>query len=245
MRVFCWKLGPQATERTMKAIAAKTTRGELLRMFESTADGVHVVDEEQRIIFWNRAAAKLLGFGAEEVLGRYCYDVMAGGDYRGHPFCRRDCPTIEAARRGRGVQNYDICSRRADGQAVWLNVSVLAVDDPEGDGRLGVHLFRDITRRRRAEVLAQQTIEAVGRYQPEEAASAEEGGPHPVPTPRLTRRELDVLHLLACGTPAPVMARTLGIKAATVRNHIEHILGKLGVHSRLEAVVYAAQHKML
>ena len=226
---------------------AGSGREELLRLFQSTADGVHVVDGEQRIIFWNRAAGKVLGLRAEEVLGRYCYDVIAGGDYQGHPFCRRGCPTIEAARRGRSVQNYDVCSRRAGGSTVWLNVSVLAVDDPEGKGHLAVHLFRDVTRRRRAEILAQQTIEAVGRYQPREEAAEEGagGGPYPAPAPHLTRREMEVLRLLAGGASVPVIARTLGINGTTVRNHIEHILGKLGVHSRLEAVVYAAQHRLV
>ncbi|MBI2912672.1 MAG: PAS domain-containing protein [Chloroflexi bacterium] len=216
-------------------------------MFESTADGAHVVDGEQRIIFWNRAAGKVLGFEAQEVLGRYCYDVIAGGDYEGHPFCRRGCPTIEAVKSGRRIQNYDVCSRSVDRRTVWLNVSVMAVDDPAGKGRLAVHLFRDVTRRRQAEMLAQQTIEAVSHHQPGREAAEEQaaGGPYPVPAPRLTRRELEVLRLLACGTPVPAMARTLGIQAATVRNHIEHILGKLGVHSRLEAVVYAAQHKLV
>ena len=94
-------------------------------------------------------------------------------------------------------------------------------------------------------MLAQQTIEAVSRYEPGQENGKQEGeGPYPVPVPRLTRRELDVLRLLACGSSVPVMARTLGIEAASVRNHIEHILGKLGVHSRLEAVVYAAQHRL-
>ena len=225
---------------------AGPARGALLRIFESAADGVHAVDGEQRIIFWNQAAAKLLGFSAQEVLGRYCYDVIAGGDYEGHPFCRRGCPTIEAAKRGRSVQNYDVCSRRADASTVWLNVSALSVDDPEGQGRLAIHFLRDVTRRRQAEILAQQTIEAVSRYRPGEGATEREaGGPYPAPVPRLTRREMEVLRLLASGTSLPAMARTLGITVATVRNHIEHILGKLGVHNRLEAVVYAAQHKLV
>ena len=88
------------------AVTGRWTRGELLRMFESAADGVHAVDAEQRIVFCNRAAATILGFEPGEVLGRYCYDVIAGGDYQGQPFCRRDCPIIGATKRGRGVQNF-------------------------------------------------------------------------------------------------------------------------------------------
>lgn len=41
------------------------------------------------------------------------------------------------------------------------------------------------------------------------------------------------------------IAETLGISATTVRNHIEHLLAKLGVHSKLEAVVYAAKSGLL
>ena len=231
---------------TSRTETARLTRKELHRLFQSAADGVQAVDAEQRIVFFNRAAADMLGVVPAEVLGRYCYDVIAGADYQNQPFCRRGCPVIEAVKRGRSVQNFDMCCRRTDGATVWLNVSVLAVQDPEGDGYLTVDLFRDVTRRRRAEVLAQQVMEAVDRYHPrEDEAKVEGGGPYPVPAPRLTRRELDVLRLLASGTSVPVIARTLGIKGATVSNHIEHILGKLGVHSRLEAVVYAVQHGLV
>jgi len=54
-----------------------------------------------------------------------------------------------------------------------------------------------------------------------------------------------VLRLLTCGMRVAKVAESLGIKETTVRNHIEHILAKLGVHSRLEAVVFAAQHRLV
>jgi len=228
---------------------AKRTRSKafgpaaLFRALEGVADGVHVVDARQRIILWNQAAERLTGFKAGDVVGRYCYDVIAGGDYDGHPFCRRNCPTIRAAVRGRGIPNYDVCAQTASGDAIWLNVSVLPMPDPAGTGYLAVHLFRDVTRRRQAEILAQRTIEAVSRYGSK--GEGEKAGPCPVPAPRLTRREMDVLRLLASGSGASAIAETLGITTSTVRNHIEHILAKLGVHSRLEAVVYAAQRRLV
>ena len=61
----------------------------------------------------------------------------------------------------------------------------------------------------------------------------------------LTRRELEVLQLLACGLPNAQIADALSVSPTTVRNHVEHLLAKLGVHSRLEAVVYGAQHHLL
>jgi DNA-binding NarL/FixJ family response regulator len=55
----------------------------------------------------------------------------------------------------------------------------------------------------------------------------------------LTPRELEVLRLLARGLRQPEIARNLVISPKTAATHIQHILGKLGVHSRAEAVAYA------
>ena len=55
----------------------------------------------------------------------------------------------------------------------------------------------------------------------------------------LTPREGEVLRLLAAGHAQPEIAEKLVISPSTVASHIEHILGKLGVHSRAEAVAMA------
>ena len=55
----------------------------------------------------------------------------------------------------------------------------------------------------------------------------------------LTPRERDVLHLLTQGLDGAAIAEELFVSPATVRNHIQHILGKLGVHNRTEAVALA------
>jgi len=57
----------------------------------------------------------------------------------------------------------------------------------------------------------------------------------------LTRRELEILRLLACGLDHAEIARDLVITPKTVEKHIEHILLKLGVHSRAQAIALAFQ----
>jgi len=59
----------------------------------------------------------------------------------------------------------------------------------------------------------------------------------------LTRRELEILRLLACGLDHVEVARDLVITAKTVEKHIEHILLKLGVHSRAQAIALALQQE--
>ena len=52
----------------------------------------------------------------------------------------------------------------------------------------------------------------------------------------LTARELEVLGLLSDGRSTAEIAALLGISPMTVQSHVKNVLGKLGVHSKVEAV---------
>jgi two-component system, NarL family, response regulator DevR len=56
-----------------------------------------------------------------------------------------------------------------------------------------------------------------------------------------TPRELDVLRLLADGHDTQALARLLGIAPHTVEWHVTHVIEKLRVHSKLQAVIVAAR----
>jgi two-component system, NarL family, response regulator DevR len=58
---------------------------------------------------------------------------------------------------------------------------------------------------------------------------------------QLTAREREVLRLIADGQSNKEIAQTLVISAATARNHVSHILEKLGMRSRSEAAVFATE----
>lgn len=62
---------------------------------------------------------------------------------------------------------------------------------------------------------------------------------------RLTRRERQVLTLLAEGGNKETIGRALFISPETARTHIQHVLAKLGVHSRLEAATLAMRGNLL
>lgn len=59
---------------------------------------------------------------------------------------------------------------------------------------------------------------------------------------QLTRREMDVLELLAAGRRNKQIAQQLFLSEKTVRNHISAILGKLHANDRTEAALIAARH---
>jgi two-component system nitrate/nitrite response regulator NarL len=61
---------------------------------------------------------------------------------------------------------------------------------------------------------------------------------------RFTPREQEVLGLLADGQSNKLIARNLELSEGTVKVHVKHILKKLGLRSRLEAALWAAQRRL-
>ncbi|MBB6051141.1 response regulator [Armatimonas rosea] len=61
----------------------------------------------------------------------------------------------------------------------------------------------------------------------------------------LTRREEEVLKLVATGLPNREIAGVLFISEGTVKTHVEHIIGKLGVSDRVQAAVWAARQGLV
>ncbi|MDP1686963.1 response regulator [Hydrogenophaga sp.] len=58
----------------------------------------------------------------------------------------------------------------------------------------------------------------------------------------LSARELEILHLIALGDSNKHIARQLDIAETTVKIHVQHILRKLHLTSRVQAAVFAARH---
>jgi DNA-binding NarL/FixJ family response regulator len=87
--------------------------------------------------------------------------------------------------------------------------------------REAIELFRLVDQQREAERTAHRLLE------------------------QLTPREWQLLQLLAEGLDDAAMAERLSISPKTVRNHMVHLLDKLGVHSRLQALVLAARHRLV
>lgn len=85
---------------------------------------------------------------------------------------------------------------------------------------------------------------------PQCAPTSPRPGPSPYEDPRwlasfLTQRERECLALLVDGLDTTAMAKRLYVSPATVRTHIQSLLTKLGVHSRLEAASVAVRYRLL
>lgn len=212
---------------------------QLTAMLERTVDGAMVVDQEGKIVLWNRAAERLLGFRATDVVGHFCRDVLRGNTLSGRPLCSPSCPIGARVARGGGVHQFDMQTHTKDGRLVWLNVSSLPVPSRKPGTFWVAHLFRDITAQAKISHLVQELHAAACPIQvrpPEPCAVPMPDIPAALP---LSQREREILRRLATGERTADMAVALGIKLKTVRNHIQRLLEKLGAHSRLQALAIA------
>jgi DNA-binding CsgD family transcriptional regulator len=174
----------------------------------------------------------MLGYAARDALGRPCCDVFVGQDDNGNRLCYQGCHVMKLVDLGETIHSFDMKTRSKAGHPVWLNVSILRVADASGP--VTVHLFRDVTATKELLTLVHEQLTST--------AAREAGVDH---SSVLSRRELEVLRLVALGLNTRAAAARLHVSPATVRNHVQNLFAKLGVHSRLEAVAYASRHRLL
>lgn len=206
------------------------------------ADGAFVVDDELKIHFWNKAAEEILGFDNRDVVGQFCYQVLQGFDDERRLICKACCQAAQLTQKGEPVSNFDIHARKNFGERCWLNMSIVTFKMGEnGDKRMIAHLFRDISQNKDNEMLLRRILELAQRQHRTPIELGYRREPHYL-IEKLTGREREVLIILARGFNTQEIAETLSISPNTVRNHVQNILTKLGVHSRQEAIVYAYQN---
>jgi PAS domain S-box-containing protein len=120
-------------------------------------------------------------------------------------------------------RTFEVRTRTRSGRTIWLDVTAFAADERA----IVIYVVRDVTRTR------------------ELLRSLHE---HLVPNghdTRLTPREREVLRAIAAGLGTAAMAERMGVSRATIRNHAQNIFGKLGAHTRLEAVMLATRRRLL
>lgn len=221
------------------------TMNRLFEIFSNTADGVFIIDKDQRIIFWNNVAQEILGYTSDEIIGQPCYNILRGCDDKGKVICYHRCNVSTHVLAGKTVRNYDLATCTKLGEICWINISILTVFPTDNNsGPFIVHLFRDATKTKQNEQFIHQMFDAVQQWQKTISPTAPSlASDHQVE--KLTDREHQVLSLLAHGSSTSDIAEALSITLATTRNHIQSIFHKFHVHSRLEAVTYALEHGLV
>ena len=216
---------------------------ELFAFLEQTADAAYTVTEQGEICSWNRAAERLFGYPASEVLGRHIEEVFDAFDSLGtEPLVGGDETAVRDPERigHRRIPHFDLDVRTRSGARLWVNVSTIVFDNRRTGRRLLVRLARDITQRRLNATLLSRMLEVAHQVValPDEVSQQ-------APVETLTNHERQILRLFAEGNNSASIARTLRISAQTLRNHLHHINRKLGTRTRLEALTHAQRRGLI
>ncbi len=206
---------------------------DLLDVLGRTTDAMVAIDADYQIIGWNPAATALLGYAPDEAVGQPCHEILCWRDRTGDQVCSGFCPAVLPADPDQVIETAEVLGRSAAGKTLWLSASTIVPPIELRDRCRLVHLIREVALPPELERVIAERVE--GWTPP----AAEGEGPLDVLTPR----EREVLELLTEGLDGAAIAERLYVSPATVRNHIQHILAKLNVHSRVEAVALALRSR--
>ena len=189
-----------------------------------------------RVVFWNRAAERVLSRSSVSALGRRCHDLVQARDVFGNRFCTENCPVVDMARRNEAIRPFEwqVAGPARDSRRK-VQVQILRVPG-RGPGQYTlVHLLEPID----DDAHLSRLLSAL-QATPKMPTLPPAPSPEAVPAP-LSRREREVLACIARGLQNKEIAAKLGISLATARNHVHAILEKLEVHSKLEALSLAVR----
>ncbi|GAB4452666.1 MAG: hypothetical protein Kow0031_35030 [Anaerolineae bacterium] len=135
--------------RRAKAALEKLSRHHQL-ILDSAGEGIFGVDRAGKHTFVNPAAAQMLGFAVEELIGRPSHATWHHSKPDGSPYPEEDCPLHAGYKAGRQLRGDDQLFWRRNGAAFPVRYATTPIYE---DGELmgAVIVFQDITERKQAE----------------------------------------------------------------------------------------------
>jgi PAS domain S-box-containing protein len=152
----------QAQRLAIQRSESQALARQMTALLESTDTGFYGMDREGMCTFINPAGAHMLGYEAEELIGKQLHGALHYKHEDGTPYPAEECPIYVANREGRSAAAETEVFWRKDGTAVPVQYSTSPMIDA-GEHRGAVVAFADITLRKQQEAEREQLIKALGR----------------------------------------------------------------------------------
>jgi len=115
------------------------------RLVDNLNDGLYIVDRDRVIQYWNKAAERISGFTAAEVVGKSCSaNILTHVDGDGNNLCKGMCPVAMTIADGE-ARDAEIFLHHKDGHRVPVSVRTSTLTDENGDVIGCVELFTDLS----------------------------------------------------------------------------------------------------
>jgi PAS domain S-box-containing protein len=228
---------------SLMRISKGMRREQLKELIDGTADPAFVLDPHGNIAAWNKSAEEYFGLNADSTVGKACSDILHGVDECGRA-CGANCSIKEKARNHEPVKSYEIEINTANGRR-WCTMSVMSPGTSGTAAGYSVHVAHDSDLKKRFERMMREFVVQETGIDSKAAADLMASKSAPPPQAELSRREIDVLKMLAGGEKTAAIASKLFISPTTVNNHVQSIFKKLDAHTRLEAVRRAEKLRLI
>ena len=112
-------------------------------VFSSLFEGVYVVDQNRKIIFWNKACEQITGYTKEQVVNAHCFDnILRHVTKDGKELCFGCCPLHHTLKTGE-INENQVYLHHAEGHRVPVQVKTIPVKDNDGNIIAGIEVFQD------------------------------------------------------------------------------------------------------
>ena len=123
----------------------KLDKDSYARIIDNLYDGLYFVNRDRIITYWNKAAERISGYAANEVVGRSCSDnILTHVDDEGRSLCTGMCP-LAATIADKTLRSAEVYMHHKDGHRIPIFVRVTPLTDAEGNVIGGIELFTDIS----------------------------------------------------------------------------------------------------
>ena len=156
--VFGWIIGSAADRESRAERHMRNATRRLDLILESTHEGVFGIDVEGRFSFVNDAAASMLGYDVDELMGQNVHTVIHHSSADGTPYPPEECPVLDPSRIDGDARVLDEVFWRSDGAPLPVHYSARPMRE-SGERRGTVVVFHDIS----PEQVAHQELERLRR----------------------------------------------------------------------------------
>jgi len=113
------------------------------KIIDNLRDGLYIIDQGRKIVFWNQAAERISGFSSAEVVGRSCSEnILCHVDDSGSNLCGGNCPLAATMQQG-AAHDAEIFLHHKNGHRVPVSVRITPLCDDKGKIIGGVEMFSD------------------------------------------------------------------------------------------------------
>lgn len=132
------------TKRRKAEAIIKKSHTELNQIFNSTADGMRIIDKDCNVIRVNKRFLDMVELSGQEVMGNKCFNTFKG------PFCQTELCNVKRIARGESFVENEVCKENRDGNEIRCIVKATPYLDSEGKFLGIIENFSDITQYREA-----------------------------------------------------------------------------------------------